>query len=146
MTVSKATINDSTSLAEIIGSALGYAVSVTELTKRIEEILQRSDHLLLVAIEDSAVVGFCHGYLRLLTEVAKAIEIGGLAVAEEHRGKGVAKQLVLGIEAWASSLGCNQVVLSSNVIRTNAHAFYEHLGYTKIKQQFAFEKLLTTTR
>lgn len=142
MAITKATIQDVVPLTTIIESSLGYAVSDTELTKRIEKILQRTDHLLLVAKIDDQVVGFCHGYLRLLTEVVEAIEIGGLAVAEAHRGKGVAKQLVTSIEDWAKSLGYTQVVLASNIIRTEAHAFYEHLGYKKIKQQFAFEKNL----
>ncbi len=140
--INKASLTDTTQLVSIINSALGYDVSENTLSDRIQQILQRNDHLLMVAKIDDKVVGFCHGYLRLLTEVVEAIEIGGLAVAEEHRGKGVAKQLVNSIEEWAKTLNCSQVVLASNIIRTDAHAFYEHLGYKKIKQQFAFEKLL----
>ncbi|MBP9781154.1 GNAT family N-acetyltransferase [Candidatus Woesebacteria bacterium] len=141
-TITNATLADATSLTSIISSSLDYTVSIEVVSQRIEKILQRDDHLLLVAKIDDQVVGFCHGYLRLLTEVVEAIEIGGLAVTEEHRGKGVAKQLVTAIEDWAKTMGCSQVVLASNIIRTNAHAFYEHLGYKKIKQQFAFEKNL----
>ena len=141
-TITNATLADATSLTSIISYSLDYTVSIEVVSQRIEKILQRDDHLLLVAKIDDQVVGFCHGYLRLLTEVVEAIEIGGLAVTEEHRGKGVAKQLVTAIEDWAKTMGCSQVVLASNIIRTNAHAFYEHLGYKKIKQQFAFEKNL----
>ena len=141
-TLTNATLADATSLTSIISYSLDYTVSIEVVSQRIEKILQRDDHLLLVAKIDDQVVGFCHGYLRLLTEVVEAIEIGGLAVTEEHRGKGVAKQLVTAIEDWAKTMGCSQVVLASNIIRTNAHAFYEHLGYKKIKQQFAFEKNL----
>lgn len=140
--INKASSSDGTQLVEIINSALGYDVSENTLNDRIQKILQRHDHLLMVAKIDDQVVGFCHGYLRLLTEVVEAIEIGGLAVTEEHRGKGVAKQLVTAIEDWAKTMGYTQVVLASNIIRTNAHEFYEHLGYKKIKQQFAFEKNL----
>lgn len=140
--INKASSSDATQLVSIINSALGYDVSENTLNGRIKNILLRNDHLLLVAKIDDQVVGFCHGYLRLLTEVVEAIEIGGLAVVEIHRGKGVAKQLVNSIEEWAKTLNCSQVVLASNITRTEAHAFYEHLGYKKIKQQFAFEKNL----
>jgi hypothetical protein len=34
--------------------------------------------------------------------------------------------------------------LRSNVLRVEAHAFYEHLGYRNVKKQNAFRKELPT--
>lgn len=50
--------------------------------------------------------------------------------------------MIEAIEAWVVSIGQNKIVLSSNITRLDAHGFYEHMGYRKTKQQFAFEKKL----
>ena len=121
---------------------LGYAVTPDQMMERLTKINARKDHHFLVAKKENEILGFCHGYVRLLTEVDTAVEIGGLAVSESSRGKGVGRALVEGIELWAKSIGIPFLVLSSNIIRTEAHKFYEHLGYTKSRQQFAYEKRL----
>jgi hypothetical protein len=45
-------------------------------------------------------------------------------------------------ETWTLEKGCSSVYLRSNVIRTGAHEFYKRLGYTIIKSQYAFRKVL----
>jgi GNAT superfamily N-acetyltransferase len=69
-------------------------------------------------------------------------EIGGLVVGESHRGQGVGQLLMQQAEEWARARGCRAVYLRTNVIRTDAHRFYERLGYTRIKTQHAFRKNL----
>ncbi len=137
----RATSQDSSQLVGL-SKVLGYDTDEASLIHRINKITGLNNHCLLVAKEDKKVIGFCHGYVRTLVEVAEAVEIGGLVVDDAWQGQGIAKKLVQGIEKWAVENGFNRVVLSSNIIRTNAHGFYEHLGYKKIKQQFAFEKKL----
>jgi GNAT superfamily N-acetyltransferase len=126
----------------LVAEVMGYEVDEAGVRERVKKILERQDHCLLVAKEGDEVIGFCHGYVRLLVEVGEAVEIGGLAVKEEHQGKGVAKQLIVAMEAWVREIGQDWVVLSSNVMRVKAHGFYEHMGYEKSRQQFAFEKRL----
>lgn len=137
----KATTEDVGQLLDLV-KILGYETDEASLTERLASISTKADHCLLVAKNEEHVIGFCHGYIRLLVEVKEAIEIGGMVVAEEWQGKGVAKTLVQEIEKWATSKGINWMVLSSNVFRTKAHGFYEHMGYKKVRQQFAFEKYL----
>jgi hypothetical protein len=43
-------------------------------------------------------------------------------------------------EAWAVEKGCSIVRLWSSNVRTEAHRFYEHLGYSHIKTQYSFVK------
>ena len=50
--------------------------------------------------------------------------------------------LVEAAEEWAVVRGLGVMSLRSNQLRTDAHKFYEHLGYTVIKTQNAFRKSL----
>jgi len=144
--IHKANLNNIPGLISLI-QLMGYDADPASMQRRLVPILENPDHQLLVAIADtdqaqSQVVGFCHGYVRYLIEVDQAVELGGLAVAEDWQGQGVARQLVEAMEQWVKKIGQNRIVLASNIIRTSAHGFYEHLGYKKQKQQFLFEKKL----
>lgn len=43
-------------------------------------------------------------------------------------------------ENWAKEIGAKGVRLNSGASRTEAHAFYRHIGYTSEKQQIRFLK------
>jgi GNAT superfamily N-acetyltransferase len=45
-------------------------------------------------------------------------------------------------EAWARERGYARLTLRSNTIRTEAHRFYQDLGYTIVKSQHKFQKPL----
>ncbi|MCG2767887.1 MAG: DUF5615 family PIN-like protein [Anaerolineae bacterium] len=45
-------------------------------------------------------------------------------------------------EQWAREKVCWAVHVRSNVVRKDAHAFYETIGYRRIKTQFTFRKAL----
>jgi GNAT superfamily N-acetyltransferase len=88
------------------------------------------------------VVGWVHVHLYLLLVDDLEAEIGGLVVDADLRGQGVGAQLMAAAEAWARENGCQSVYLRSNTLRTEAHAFYRHLGYSLIKSQYAFRKVI----
>ena len=43
------------------------------------------------------------------------------------------------MKRWAEAKGVGLIRLRSNVVRTDAHRFYERQGFTKTKEQFVFE-------
>lgn len=141
-TIRPATTKDASSLVAVI-AAMDYQATAPEVEARLKNILSHPDHLLVVAETNNQVVGFCHGYIRSLIEVPEAVEIGGLSVLPNWQNQGIAKQLIGRIEAWAISQKVSRIVLSSNIIRTKAHGFYEHIGYKKVKQQYSFEKIVS---
>jgi GNAT superfamily N-acetyltransferase len=63
-------------------------------------------------------------------------------VDEQARGAGVGRALMARAEQWARDHGCVAVTLRTNVVRTEAHAFYEKLGYGNVKTQHAYRKRL----
>ena len=73
---------------------------------------------------------------------AQGLEIAGLVVDAQVRRGGVGRALVAAAEAWARQAGVDDVILRSNVARSEAHAFYPSLGYTLIKTQHAYAKRL----
>lgn len=57
--------------------------------------------------------------------------IEDVAVAPQHQGSGVGKQMMAFALELCKAEGCYKMVLSSNLRREAAHAFYENLGFEK---------------
>jgi GNAT superfamily N-acetyltransferase len=66
-------------------------------------------------------------------------EIEALIVAESARGFGLGKQLMLGSFKLAADHGITTLRLRSNVKRTDAHKFYEPLGFKVTSTSHKFE-------
>jgi len=121
---------------------LGYPSPISEVQKRLDRILQNGDHLVLVAELDDDVVGWLHAFVKYSLDAGPRAEIGGLVVDESHRGLGLGKRLMGEAEDWARSRALEGIYLRSNVIREAAHAFYEAIGFRRIKSQHCFLKPL----
>jgi GNAT superfamily N-acetyltransferase len=133
---------DAGAIADLAGQ-LGYPTSADLVADYLETTCEPEVEAIYVAeLPDAGVVGWIHvfGARRLMVE--PFAEIGGLVVDEAHRAQG-AGQLLLGqAEKWASSRGFGLMRVRSNVVRSEAHTFYEWLGYDRAKQQNVFVKLL----
>ena len=106
-------------------------------------IKDRADARLLVAEHaNRAIIGWIHMQLAYLLESDPRAEIWGLVVAKAARGTGAGRALVEAAEYWAATTGMDVVSVRSNALRLEAHAFYQHLGYTIVKTQNTFRKTL----
>ena len=134
--------SDAKRLADLAGQ-LGYPSTTKDIVRRLRPIERSALHAVFVAeAPDRQVIGWVHVYVCHLVESDPGAEIGGLVLDERYRGRGVGQLLMQRAEEWARRKKCRTVSLRSNVIRTSAHAFYEKLGYTHIKTQKAFRKIL----
>ncbi len=127
-----------------LATELGYPSTASEVRRRLRRILGRADHTVFVA--DGAgkgVVGWAHAFVHALVETDTFAEIGGLVVDARQRGRGIGNLLMRRVEGWARMLGARTVALRSNIIRKEAHRFYQRLGYEIVKTQFAFRKDLS---
>ena len=88
------------------------------------------------------MVGWIDVFMSRLVEADQHAEIGGFVVDEGCRAQGVGRLLLERAEEWARAEGCVVMTLRSNVIREQAHAFYQNSGYTVVKTQKAFHKTL----
>jgi GNAT superfamily N-acetyltransferase len=141
MIVRKATDSDAEQVAQL-SFQLGYLVTSEETARRILELSGNSEHAVLVADEGGMLLGWIHVHLAHSLAVDGRVEVAGLVVDENHRGRGVGRVLMERAEIWAREKNCTSVRLRSNVLRGAAHLFYERLGYRETKVQKAFQKQL----
>lgn len=142
--VRRATIDDADRISDL-SAELGYPTPVETLRPSLEAILQRPEDVVFVAVLDGRVVGWAHGSYRVVLSDGARCEVLGLVVEEAHRGRGVGRRLMQAIEHWTREMGALQVTLRSRTLRSDAHRFYERLGYVQQKTQFKFAKKLSAS-
>lgn len=108
---------------------LGYELDDAEVRRRYDAVAQAPGHALMVADYDADVVGLLHLYARPALEKPPEVIVQALVVDAAVRGRGVGRQMMACAEVWARQRGFCSVALTSQVGRTEAHAFYEGLGY-----------------
>jgi GNAT superfamily N-acetyltransferase len=142
VTIRTARPEDAGRLAVLCGQ-LGYPASADEIQRRFDPIGQDERHVVYVAQSpDGQVIGWIHAYVRPLLEEDVQAEVGGLVIDETWRSHGIGQCLLQQVEQWAREQGCWAVNVRSNVIRERAHRFYQQLGYSTIKTQLSFRKVL----
>lgn len=135
---------DVAEIATLLGQ-LGYPVTQEKIEDRVERLLARPMvHKVMVAAAAAGgkLLGVVHATRREVLESDDHVEISGLVVDASARGSGIGKALVLVAERWARDIGVDTLRVRSNVIRTEAHVFYQRLGFQVVKQQLAFAKPL----
>ncbi len=139
VTLRPARTGDAGDLARL-ASQLGYPASPDDVLERLQLIGTRSGHEVIVAADRDVVVGWIHLLCDIHLESGEFVEIVGLVVDEARRGKGVGGALLAAAEEWARLRGFASIRLRTNVVRNEAHAFYERAGYTVRKEQKVFMK------
>ena len=142
ITIRAAQENDISTMANLCAQ-LGYPTSENTFAQRLHDLSGHSAYTILVALNaQGQVIGWVHAYLRWLLVVDPHIELGGLVVDETHRGLGIGEKLMDAVEIWAQNLGIQTIFVRSNILRKDAHRFYEHLGYQLTKTSGTFQKRL----
>ena len=136
---------DAEVIKNICESELGHKTTVSLIRQRIEE-LSHNDHYYIMVFDDDhthQVLGFIQAEKYNLLYGGNGWNIIALAVEPNAQGHGIGKQLLLSLENHAKKLGYTFIRLNSNIVRTEAHAFYQHLGYHCDKSQKRFIKHIT---
>ena len=141
MQIRPAVTEDADAIA-ILTSELGYPTSVADMRARLEALLARLTHFVAVAEDASGVIGWIAAEERLVLESGTRAELVGLVVTSRVRRTGVGRALVREAESWARHRGLESIFVRSNVVRHEAHPFYDSLGYSRTKTQHAYAKRL----
>ena len=113
------------------------------MQERFELIARRPDGALFTADSGGPLLGWVHVYgVHLLESPTSFAEIGGLVVHAAARRQGIGRRLMEAAEHWAGAHGYLDVRLRSGLHRTEAHAFYQAIGYQLAKTSHLFQKLL----
>jgi len=85
----------------------------------------------------------------------QTMEVKRMYTLPEHRGKGIAKNILKELEKWAAELSCNKCILETGRRQPEAIELYQRSGYTiipnygqyaAIENSVCFEKQLTKLR
>ena len=134
-----AEVGDAERLAELAGQ-LGYTTTREEVGHRIARYAGLGDERVIVAVHGGRVVGWTSAAVVDHFYLPRYVEISGLVVDASMRGRGIGALLVAEVERWAAGKKVGIVRLRANVVRTDAHRFYERHGFSRTKTQFSFEK------
>ena len=119
-----------------LNEQLGYDLPLAKLDLHIQQLLLSKKDMVLIAEAEGRVLGYIHGCTMVRLTSPRFLEIVALVVDEKHRRTGVGKSLV---EAMAK-LTQTQVRVRTRTSRTEAHQFYEALGFRAGKDQTVFYK------
>ncbi len=117
---------------------LGYPLSIQQTLQNIHAVLKSKDHTAFVAVTQNKIVGWIGAAQTIMLEVMPHCEINGLVIDQNYRGKGIGKLLVEMVKQWAKEKGNDTLTLRCTIKRTEAHLFYERLGFKEIKQQINY--------
>ncbi len=146
LVVRSATLDDLPRLVEIL--ELGALSPGTEDARDLEPYRRALREIadgpgdVLVAQLDGTVVGVCQlvVFRHLQAHGGRCGEVESVHVHPDWRGQGIGHRLVGEAVERAQEAGCYRVQLTSNAARTEAHRFYESLGF--VASHVGFKLLL----
>ena len=134
--IREAKLTDASVIAHLV-TQLGYPTSSSEMENRLQIILAHPDHIIFVAEVSSTVVGLVGAYTGYSIGFTGTYgRLIGLVVDVQWRGRGIGKMLMEQIERWLREKGATRIIITSGKQRTEAHRFYEALGYTETGVRF----------
>jgi ribosomal-protein-alanine N-acetyltransferase len=93
-----------------------------------KEFSSPSCHFVVAVDYQHGIIGFAGV---LAPGSAAAANVSTLGVLPNHRGKGVAKALMMLITVWAKAQGTTVMMLQVKIDNLDAIGLYEKLGYSK---------------
>jgi ribosomal-protein-alanine N-acetyltransferase len=93
-----------------------------------EEFSSHTRHFVVAVDELESIIG----YAGVFAPGAVEADILTVGVVPEHRGKGIAKELMALITDWATAQGSTAMMLEVKTDNLEAIGLYESLGYLKL--------------
>jgi GNAT superfamily N-acetyltransferase len=91
-----------------------------------------SDHLFVAELQGEVVGTFQLAFYRTLTgRGSLGMRIEAVQTRQDLRGRGIGAQMIQHALDEGRRHGCRAAYLTSNNARTDAHRFYERLGFSK---------------
>jgi GNAT superfamily N-acetyltransferase len=141
MEIRRARPDDRDALARL-ATELGYPTTPAQMAERLVRIDLDPLHAVFVADGGAGAVAFLHVLETRTLESPAHAEIAGLVVAEGARGRRIGQRLVEVAGDWAHERGLPELRVRSNVMRLDAHRFYEREGFRLAKTQMVYTRRL----
>ena len=140
--IREASLADTEAIWMLNCTEMGYPFPLEATRDKLEKLLRRGSDKIFVATIEAAVVGYVHANDYDVIYAPHMKNIMGIAVAHEHKHKGIGKALLRQVELWAADTGATGIRLVSGTSRTGAHEFYRRCGFTGDKKQLNLKKKL----
>lgn len=136
--------DDVSAIAGLLGQ-LGYPAAAEAVEARLAGLAHQSHLAVFVADVGRTPVGLASAYVIPVVHADHPVAVlSALVVHDGQRRRGVARQLVEAVEAWARDRRAYRITVASGLARADAQAFYERLGYEHTSRRYS--KLLTSGR
>ena len=133
LSIRTATFRDATAIASLLAQ-LGYQTPAEKLKPLLD---QANSSFIYVAVLDKKVVGVMSlMYFDYLPSAEKYCRITTLVVDQALRGWGIGKALIAQAQQSALQQHCSVLELTTGLQRSDAHAFYEHLGFERVSYKY----------
>ena len=131
VSIRAAAISDAAALAGLM-CELGYETTKSEMQARMERITMDQRYRTFVAVHDDEVCGMIG---TLTSPSYEHNDPGGrivaLATFSSMRRRGLGRALIAAAEKDFAKRGIQRVALNTQLVREDAHKFYESLGYER---------------
>ncbi len=130
--IRKITESDYESVMTIWNEVLDVPVTLETLCEIYSAMAEDDRYCTFVAEVDGIVAGLITAVHTLaIGHPGGYVKMNGLGVLPEYRNRGIGRMLLEEVERFAIEKGAPYIGLASGIRRTDAHRFYEHLGYRK---------------
>jgi GNAT superfamily N-acetyltransferase len=130
-------VADAVAVSTLLGD-LGYVVPVSQVSEHIRRLAGTGSDPVFLAVLGGQIVGLLAAHLcQMLQYERPVMRVTALVVDRRARRCGVGKRLMQHAEQVACEVGCGFIELTSAVGRTDAHAFYHHIGYEPNSLRFS---------
>jgi GNAT superfamily N-acetyltransferase len=135
--IRRADVTDAADIARLL-TLLDHPTSVADVESAWPQWSAAGGIAFVAPGKDNALSGLITlQAIRVLHRRQAVGRITALIVDSTVRRSGIGRTLVNAAEEYFLSAGCGLIELTSNQRLTDAHAFYEHLGYQKTSVRFA---------
>jgi GNAT superfamily N-acetyltransferase len=139
LTFRDATRHDAVALARLC-TQLGHPAAADDMPRRVAGLAADWNACAIVAESSQLadLVALATVHIRTtLNHAAPLAQLTLLVVDERVRGTGVGRAIVEEAERWARARGCKRLIVTTALRRTDAHAFYERIGFTHTGRRYA---------
>lgn len=141
MTIREAKLADIEAINQLNTYPLNHKYPLEDAKEQLNYLLSSPVTKLFVKEIEGKVVGYIQLSEYVCTYGPKMMNVMALVVNEDLHGKGVGKSLLNHAERWTKENGVHGIRLNSGLERTEAHKFYAHQGYERVKNQVNFRKI-----
>jgi GNAT superfamily N-acetyltransferase len=134
--IRSASSHDAKQLAVLV-EQLGYRADESFIRGQLAQLASRPGTTVFVAEDNGAIIGLlCFSIIPLLHVSGGLGRISALVVDSQFKGQGIGRRLVAEAEEFAWNIGCARIEITSGDHRSDAHAFYETIGYKQDSRRF----------